>query len=147
MSDEIKIFMLKHEEITKHWEVIRFSIENSGPPIAIASPETMNNTLKSLMIGRLRCWVVLREEEMVAIATTMFTIDDISKIKDLMIYTLFGFKLVSVEEWQYATNKLKEYARKNKCHRIVAYTGAKRLLEVIDSLGGNTTYTFAFLEV
>lgn len=147
MSDRIKIFMLRHEDISKQWDVIKFAIEQSSPPISIAAPETMNNTLKALMTGRLRCWVMLRDEKLLAMATTMFTIDDVSKIKDLLIYTLFGFSLVHEEEWKYAVDKLREYAHSNKCHRIVAYTGVKRLLNLIDSLGGNTTYAFAFLEV
>lgn len=147
MSDDLKVFMLRHEDISKQWDVIRFTIEQSSPPIAIAAPETMNNTLKALMTGRLRCWVMLRGEKLLAMATTMFTIDDVSRIKDLMLYTLFGFSFVSEEEWQYGAGKLREYARDNKCHRIVAYTCVKRLLSLAEALGGNTNYTFVSLEV
>jgi hypothetical protein len=86
------------------------------------------------------------EDRVHALFTTMF-FNDPCRVRSLFIYSLYAYEVVSLEMWKSAFDSLKVWARGNKCRYVIAYTENKRILEIVRSLGGNTSKVIVSLEV
>ena len=53
------IIKLDADQIAKHWDVIKFGIQESVPPITYGSQNTLNNMLQSMLTGQMQCWVLM----------------------------------------------------------------------------------------
>lgn len=141
------IIKMLPEQITKHWDTIRFTLERSIPPVTYQSPETMNRILESALIGSIQVWAIFDSEEIVGILTTTLTIDGPSQVKNLIVYSLFGFKKISDKVWESCYEGLRKYASDNACHRMGAYTSSSSVMDLVKRLGGDTSYHFVTVEV
>ncbi len=142
------IIKLDEDQITRHWDVIKFSILESVPPITYGSQNTINNMLKALLTGQMQCWVMLdKDKQTQGVVTTTMTADTCSGVKNLMIYSVYGLKFISDQEWVEHLQSLRKFAAAKGCHRIISYTAVARLIKLARNLGGNTEYTFIALEV
>ena len=135
------------EQVTVFWNVVKFAIEQSLPPIAINDPEATNRILSSILCKKTEVWAeyVKGEEEgnkFECIFLTQFVYDEPSDTKNLLIYSLYGYDEIDSGSWARALITMVKYAKEKKCNQIVAYSSVPRVIEMAKSVGWNTDFTF-----
>lgn len=147
------LLKLLPENITNNWNVIKYVIEESLPPVAGEGPDKMNRILEALLVGMAECWVYYKYSEnstgveIKAMAITYVNEDFASRTKNLLLYVLFAFKPMSNEEWLEGLRGLQKYAKSKNCNRIIAYTEDARVLQLSRILKGESRYTFVTFPV
>jgi len=134
------------EQVSKYWDIIRYAIEQSLPPVAGEGPDKMKKILMSLLSSKSQCWISsdINEESRIleAVLVTRILYDDVSDTKNLLIYCLYGYEHIKQSSYSSGVSTLVKYAESKGCDRIIAYTNFPRVIEMIEKLGGSTTYTF-----
>ena len=135
--------------IQNYWEKIKEGLIRSGPDAL--DKGSLPNILKSLLLGDLQCWTMIRGEnhskEVYAFVLTAFVYDIGTKDKSLLIYSVASTKSSVADEQVYkdAFKEIKAFAKRSDCKFVLAYTrkdSVKNL--VIESLGwDNKFYTLA----
>lgn len=137
------------DQISKHWNIIRYAVEQSLPPIAGGSPDRMKKILTSLLCGKSHCWAsyIINEDVRTfeGIVITRIFHDDVSDTRNLLIYCLYGYEGVKQSSWTAGLKALVKFGRSKNCERIIAYTDVHGIVELINKLGGDTSYTFVSL--
>lgn len=137
------------EQIAEYWEVIKFAIENSLPPIANESYDKMTRILENLINENMQCWVSYSDNDnkkvLEGIVITTIVGDYCSNIKSLLIYSLYGFSTLDDRIWAEGYNTIAKWGKSVGCNRITAYTDVDRIKDIVKSLGGEAKYTFISL--
>ena len=139
------------EQISKFWDIIKYAIENSLPPIVNESPDKMNNILTSLLSDKSQCWVSStlegnnRKFEGVVITRVLY--DDASDTKNLLIYCLYGYELVNNDSWLKGLITLTKYAKSVGCSQIVGYTDIDYVVKLAKELGSESSYHFISFDI
>jgi len=134
------------DQISAFWDIIKYAIEESLPPIAGESPDKMNNILTSLLNGKAECWASHRMEGnnriFEGVAITKLQLDDISNTKGLLIYCLYGYEKTVRESWTAAFLVLAKYAKSKGCTRISSYVNLPYLINLAKEFNANVDYTY-----
>ena len=138
------------DQISKFWDIIKFAVEQSLPPLVGDLPDKMNRILSAALSGRVDVWAsYTRDEEertkINAILLTKFIYDDASDTRNLLLYCLYGYEEIKLQSWIDGLDKVSKYAKYHKCSQIVAYTSLTHLIELAEKLGGEADYTFISL--
>ena len=132
------------DQVSAHWDIIKYAIQESLPPIAGEGPDKMNNILTALLCSKAECWIssVVEEENrrLEGVIITKLQYDDISRTKNLLIYCLYGYEGVSTESWTSGLKSLVKYASSKNCSRILAYTDIPYMIETAKKIGGEAKY-------
>ena len=134
------------DQISKFWDIIKYAIEESLPPIVGESPDKMNKILTALLIGKAHCWASYtkgeKENIFEGIVITKILYDDLSDTKNFLIYCLYGYEDVNRESWLRGFKSLVKFAISQGCSQIIGYSNIPLILRMVDKLGGETKYTF-----
>ena len=137
------------DQISRFWDIIKYAIEESLPPIAGGSPDRMNRVLMSLLSDRAQCWAsyTVGEEQrrLEGIVITRILYDDVSDTRNLLIYCLYGYEGAGKDSWLSGLKSLVKYGVSKSCHRIIGYTNLPSIVRIVERLGGETKYTFVSL--
>ena len=139
--------MLTHllpEQVADFWDIIKYALEESLPPIAGESPDKMNRVLSAALSGSLDVWASYTKEEVnkfEGIVTTQFLYDDASNAKNLLIYSIYGYEKINRSSWFQGLDTLVKYAKGNNCNQIIAYSSIKDIIDTAKTLGANTEFT------
>ena len=139
------------EQVSAFWDVIKFAVEESLPPVASEHPDIMNRILSSALRGTLEVWAeyVKGEEDVKfeGIAVTQFLYDEPSGTKNLLVYCLYGYNPIDLGSWGRTLSVIAKYAQDKKCSQIIAYVTLPHLIKLAEGLGANTDYTFVSFNV
>lgn len=120
------LLQLHPDKVSKMWDEIKPAIYESLPPFTGEREEIMNNILTAVLTEQLECWmsyqVVDDVNVMDAFLTTTFIYDDISKAKNILIYSLYGYHEISEQSWDEGFEALYKYGFSKGCSNIIAYT-------------------------
>jgi hypothetical protein len=145
------LIQLTPEQCTIYWEDLSTGIKNSMPPFAAVTDEGLNRVLENLLNGTMQAWVALDRNEkgsfVVAAAITMIHSEIGTGQKNLLIYSLFGYKFVQESIWKEGLSGIRQFAKSMECLKVIAYTSVPRVVEIAKSLGGSAEYTFLSWEV
>jgi hypothetical protein len=134
------------EQVSKFWDVVKYAIEQSLPPIAGENPDRMNRILASILSYKTQCWASYVRDEDVrtfnGIVLTRIVTDDISGLKSLLIYCLYGYNNVSEDSWKTGFKTLVKWAMSKGCSSIIGYTDNPRAIEIVKKFGGEAKQTF-----
>lgn len=137
---------LMPDQIANLWNIIKYAVEESLPPIANESSNKMNNILTALLCGNALCWVSYTKSEgeskFEGLVITKITYDDISNTKSLLIYCLYGFEVASKRSWTDGMKALVKFAASQGCSNITAYSEDPSIISLVERLGGETKYRF-----
>jgi hypothetical protein len=143
---KIMLTKLMPDQISNFWDIIKYAIEESLPPIAGESPDKMNKILAALLIGKAQCWAIYdkteKENRFEGIMITKVLYDDISDTKNLLIYCLYGYEKISKKNWFIGIKSLVKFATGQGCSQIIGYSDAPLILKMVERLKGETKYTF-----
>jgi hypothetical protein len=82
-----------------------------------------------------------------ASAITAFQEDIGTGDRQLLIYSLFGYRYVREDLWKEGMKVIGEFAALYKCKKVIAYTCVPRIIEIAKSLGAAANYVFLHWEV
>lgn len=131
------------EQILKQWDILAPTLEATLPPV---ERTRMAAVLKSLLSGRLVMWLALttpngKDSEVAAMVVTSLVQSACGEGCDLLIYALYGWDRIEPEMWTGGLSTLQQYARGLKCDRIIAFTNVERVKQVVNQLGGDTSWS------
>jgi hypothetical protein len=142
---------LMPDQVSNFWDVIKYAIEESLPPIVGEHPDKMNRILSSILCGKTDCWASYRKDKdniiFEAVCLTRFIYDDASCTRNLLIYCLYGYEKTVEKSWSEAFLALAKYAKFHKCNEIVSYTDVPYMIDKAKAFGGDTRYTFVSFNV
>ena len=145
------VVKLLPEQISAFWDVIKFAIEESLPPIVSDHPDKMNRILSASLRGTIDVWAeYVKEGENVkfeGIALTQMLYDEPSETKNLLIYCLYGYGPIDPGSWARTLVVISKYAKEKGCSQIVTYTSVPHLISLAKGLGADTDYTFISFNV
>jgi len=136
MSNKYFTFRVKDKGILqRHWHnEIEPAIMAAMPPTAYPDIDVSTNILKAILDEQMQLWVIARrldgKLQIVAIGTTAFIYDGPSGLKNLSIYTLYGFNQIPPHALKDGLDKIREFAREHGCGRIFAFTERDRVREM-----------------
>lgn len=139
------------EQISNFWDIIKYAVEQSLPPVVGEHQDKMNRILAAALSGRIDVWASYArngdETRFEGIVLTKILYDDAVDMKNLLIYCIYGYEQIDKESWLSALNALTKYAKGKGCKLIVAYTELPYVVRIAQRLGANTRYTFLSFEV
>jgi len=134
------------DQIANFWDIIKYAVEQSLPPIVGESPDKMDRILSACLSGKIQVWASYRREEegtvFEGICLTKIIYDDASNTKNLLLYCIYGYESTLEEAWMHAFRAVSKYAKKHGCNDIVGYTNVDYLIEKAALFGGDAKYTF-----
>jgi len=134
------------DQIAQFWDLIKYAVEHSLPPIVAEHPDKMNRILSSALSGGIDVWASYNKGEgtnkFEGLILTKFLYDDSSNTKSLLIYCLYGFSEFAKDSWNQGINAIAKYAKSRGCAQIVAYTDSHHIINIVKRLGGNASYTY-----
>lgn len=140
------IVKLLPDQISKFWDIIRYAVEQSLPPIVGEHPNKMQNILASALDGSIDVWASYTKDgegnRFEGIVLTEILFDRPSRTKNLLIYCMYGYEEVDKQSWIKGISALTKYAASKGCNQIVGYTNIPYIVELVNRLGGETKYTF-----
>jgi len=136
------------DQIASQWDILKPAIEASLPSNTVGSEVGMNNLLKSLVSGKMHCWILtdVDESEPYALATTSFLVDPIGAVS-LFVYSLYGYKPIPMDLWIEGFKGLQKWASSKGCSNVLAFTDNKRVMDIVENIGGNVQQVVVSLEV
>ena len=133
------------DQIANFWDIIKYAVEESLPPIVGDHPDKMNRILASLLCGKTECWASYRKNNdgiiFEGICLTKIIYDDASDTRNLLLYTVYGYEKTIENTWMDAFLSVAKYAKAKKCSQIIAYSAVPYLIEKAKKYGGNTDFT------
>ncbi len=137
---------LTPEQVSNFWDVIKYAVEESLPPITGEHPDRMNHILSALLSGKAQCWAsyarIGEVGKFEGIVLTRILVDDLSMTKNLLIYCLYGYEEVEEGSWLTGLKALIKFAKSRNCSRIIAYSEIPYIIKLASKLGAETNYTF-----
>lgn len=137
-----KLIRLSGDQAATYWPVLSKGFLRSLPPGVEPSEHLVNNMLTGILRRQYDCWVLQVERQgetkQAASAITCVRVDPVSGSRSLLIYSLAARIPVRPEEWKEAFRLLRHVARSARCHRITGYTANQSVMQIVDSVGGNT---------
>lgn len=138
---------LTYEQVSQFWDIIKYAVENSLPPIVGEHPDKMSRILSAALCGRLEVWALHKDRRFEGIMVTKFIYDDASDTKNLLIYCVYGYRPVTGREWLEAAKVLFKYAKSKGCIQVIGYTNVQHIIKLAKTVGGDDTYTFVSADI
>lgn len=140
------------EQISAFWDIIKYAIEQSLPPIVNDHPDKMNRILSAALRGTIDVWAEYVKEDdtkvkFEGIALTQFLYDEPSGTKNILVYCLYGYNPIDPGSWARTLAVVTKYAEEKKCNQLVAYSSIPHIINLAKGLGANTDYTFISFNV
>lgn len=139
----MQLIKLLPEQVMNHWDQIRASMELALPPHVVQDSDSMLQVQQQLLVGELECWLAiedLKSNVIYGIMTTQFVFDQISNCKNLLVYSITTIAEHPQEMWEFATEKMLNYARAKECHNIIAYSNNAHMISIAERLGADSSY-------
>ena len=147
-QDTLRLVKLSPSQISKDWDNISDMFESVLPPTSSEKNTTrMIGLQKVLLAGAGECWVLLRGEKSLLIFTSYIWVDVITKDRNYIIYTLYGFVPIKPLIWTFLFNAVMKKAKEYKCNKVIGYSSVPRVSELAKSLGWDTECRFLSVEV
>lgn len=136
-------------DVTRYWDQVKKAVDSTLPRDIPQRITVLNNVFSALINRRIQCWAYREssKEPIIALVLTLLRKDAFSEESELVICSVYSFKLVPEEAWVDVLRTLQRYAVGRGCWRVVAYTNVPRIRRMIEGLGGSTEYTFAAFPV
>jgi len=139
------------EQVAERWDVIKYAVEESLPPIVGDHLDKINRVLAAALSGKIDVWVSYRRLDngikFESIVLTQFLHDEVSNTRNLLIYCLYGYVDIDKRSWDEGLNTLARYAKSRHCSRIIAYSSLPYIINLSNTLGADTDYTFISFDV
>lgn len=137
------------DQVEERWERFAPAIARALPPTVSGTKRAMVNILEAILLEKLVVWIITDEdqERIFGIVTTKLDYEEVSKTRNLLIYTFTSFGETHYTQMKDAIKTLKKYAVSENCTYIEAYTANERLMNFLEETGFYNNYNLMELEV
>ena len=136
------------DQVARHWEIIRRSIEESDFSLPGESKEKMNNMLEEFLVGKRQAWISYNSEKVVnGVVTTQIQEDKIAEIKSVLIYSVYSFGEADMKDWYEGFRALKKFAKGEGCSYFYAFSNNDFIIDISNRLGGDTSRRLVLIPV
>lgn len=138
------LIRLMPEQIAANWEFLSDNVVEAGPLENVLNDERLNNILNSLLIGDMQAWAEASATEtgfvIHAIVLTQILVNDAAGVKNLLIYSLVSVgDVFDLDTWNRGLLTLAQFARKNDCDNIIAYSDNPRIIRLAERFKGDVS--------
>ncbi|MBU2249926.1 MAG: hypothetical protein KKD77_24485 [Gammaproteobacteria bacterium] len=143
------LIKLYPDQVAKHWELIRYSIEKTVPKIPRETPDKMNNILAEMLLENWECWVNYHDttKRFNAIIVTTILENHMTETKSLLIYSIYGFGPGDLKSWLTGMTTLIKYAKFKDCVRLEAYAELDFAIKLLERYKGSSSHKFICIPV
>ena len=135
-------------EIRKDWSTFKKYLEESLPPTSNGLPINIDEVFAKLMTDEMQMWLFLNEKaEVLGFLITAYSKELGFDFLNLVIYAVVATMPIDENMWKEAYSIVRNFAKKQECKRIIAFTSNPRVLEIVNNLGGDTSFHVVTLEV
>lgn len=139
------------EQVSKLWNIIKYAIEQSVPPVSGEKPDKMNRILSSILCGKMDVWVSYVKgdnNKFEGLAVTEFLYNEPDGTKNLLLYSIYGYNPVENRKtYIEGLLTLMKYAKETNCSKMCAYTIDSGIVALAKRLGADTSYTLINFKV
>ena len=139
------------DQVAKFWDIIKYAVEQSLPPVVGENPNKMNRILAAALSDRIDVWAsytrIGEQTKFEGIVLTKILYDDCSDTSNLLIYCIYGYEAVSKQSWPEALMTLIKYAKAKNCQQVIAYTEFPYIVEIAHRIGADVRFTFLSFDV
>jgi hypothetical protein len=133
------------DQISKFWPVIKYAVEESLPPMVGDHPDKMNRILSGMLSGKIDVWVsYIKGDEVIkfeAVLVTQLLYEEASNTKNLLLYCLYGYSVITDLSWTEGFETISKYAKSQGCSGIIAYSANTYIVELSKKFGADVSYT------
>lgn len=124
-------------------------IYNALPQYVLANEQSMANILKSIIAESMWVWTMSNDNgELQVLATTTIIEDPISNTRNYLVYSIFGDpNIKDGRDWELGLANIAADAKAKHCKSIIAYSQEPLAINLVNSLGGNTSTKLLVLEI
>jgi hypothetical protein len=145
------LLRLQPDQISKYWDVVRYTLAVSVPPITKLTDRYFVKCLEALLAGKMQVWVFLEKvvaTKLNAMVITEIVGDPLSGTKSLLVFAGATFEVdPNLKEWKAATIKLMRFAKANNCVTMTSYVNNPRLMEIYKKIGICSEYFFVEIDL
>lgn len=138
------------DQIMRFWDGIKECIACALPPLVDESIDIMLQIQAELLLGNLECWIVTERAQsgiIYGVVTTRIVYDEISKQKNLLIYTAATVDDHPQEVWQESLDIMRRYAKSKQCFRIIAYSNNFKMLSIAQHIGADVSWRVIYFDI
>lgn len=149
-GDNKVLIRLTTDQISNFWDIIKYSVEESLPSVAKLEAGTMGEILDDLLSGTADCWVSYQRgnnNKIDGVVVTKVVIDDISRTRNLLIYSVFAYTQSVKESWLEGLVVLGKWAKSKKCYQVLGFTTEPKVVQIVNKLGGDSSTTLVKFNV
>jgi len=142
------LIRLEREQVSAAWDDIKDTLIQALPPTAMPDEDAMLSVLQMILEDKMQAWVIVDKTASLNAVIITSIVEDIGTMqKNLLIYSLYGYRFISVDLWQDGLNTMRRFAASMGCKAILGYTEVPRIIDVVKQLGGSAKTTLVRLEV
>jgi hypothetical protein len=140
------------EQISRHWDIISFALENVNVSGEQLNSQAIQLLIEKLISGQVQCWAVHNQENghsgLAAMVFTSILKDPILNIRNLLLMGIYVFDHPSgLMVWHQGLETLRKYAKGNDCQNIVFYTNVPDLIQMAKKFGAITEFTYGVISL
>ena len=144
----LHLLKLYPEQVSRQWDSIVTAIESALPAITPNTLDRMNRVFESILAGLLNVYVFHDENKKLKGIVSVAIIESVDGVaRQLLLYSLYGYRGVTMEQFNEGFELLRELARGLNCESIIAYSTVPSLIEYVKRVGGDASQTFLRMEV
>ena len=135
-------------QIVDFWELIKYALNQVERIGDIESDGIYNRLFAALLNDRSQCFVAYDDDKAIsAICITSLEYDEIRDRSLLRIRCLYAFKSAHNDMWSKEFEIIKEFARSEKCSKIIFETANPKIKAIVKSIGAIEVSTNMVVEV
>ena len=136
------IVQLTPDQVAENWEQYEKTISNSLSPTLKGATIMMSNILQGIMTGKMQLWSAVDNNGVQGICLTTVIIDPGTYAANLLIYSLASISRLTPSSLKDGLDYLVAFAVNNNCNGVVAYTQDKTIIDYVNAIGGDTSWTY-----
>jgi hypothetical protein len=133
-----------------HWHFIKDAMEKAFPPVAQQSEEAFLAMQEQFLLGEMDCWFgveSLDSEEIIAVMTTKVVNDEVTRTRNMLIFSVTSYQVHSMNLWIDGYDTLKKYAAAKGCAKIISFSDNPRVLSIAKNLGADVEWRLIQLDI
>ena len=150
---DLQIEILSMDKTIMYIDAVVESVLAALPHDQKADSTVRANVEGALRSGKLQAWALTgyvdkdKPEQLLGFTTTLLRIDEFTRKKYLLIYSVNAYAKISLESWKVMFALVSGWAKDQGVHHIVSYTQNPRMIEVARAIGGLTGWVELYYEI
>lgn len=135
------------------WERIKGDVQESLPPLIGQSDEALSLVYESVKKEEVILWAIFdpkQQKDALGLLLTSLVNNPFTRKTDLFIISFVSYEErneIPSNIWTDVTEILFKHAAEFNCAKVFGFIKSQHLLNVLDDLGANTTYTYTYVPI